>query len=137
MGWAAVHGSCDWGVVLPLYSAGMCWTLVYDTIYAHQDKKDDEVVGVKSTARLFGQRTKPVLSGFAAAQAGLLLAAGHAAGCGGVYQAAVAAGAVHQAWQIGAVDLDNGKQCMSMFVSNKWYGGILFAGIVADRLLLG
>ena len=36
LGWAAVHGSCDWATVLPLYGAGVCWTLVYDTIYAHQ-----------------------------------------------------------------------------------------------------
>ncbi len=54
LGWAAVHGSCDWGAVLPLYASGVAWTLVYDTIYAHQDKHDDVKVGVKSTALHFG-----------------------------------------------------------------------------------
>ena len=49
MGFAAVHGSCDWAVVAPLYLGGICWTLVYDTIYAHQDKKDDVQVCVRTT----------------------------------------------------------------------------------------
>lgn len=65
LGYAAVQGSCDWPVVLPLYLGGVCWTLVYDTIYAHQDKADDWGAGVKSTALLFGQNTRPWLSGFA------------------------------------------------------------------------
>ena len=45
VGWAAVHGACDWSVVLPLYAGGFWWTLLYDTIYAHQDKRDDAKVG--------------------------------------------------------------------------------------------
>ena len=66
LGYAAVHGSLSWPIVLPLYAHGICWTLVYDTIYAHQDKDDDIVVGIKSTALLFGANTKAWLSGFAA-----------------------------------------------------------------------
>jgi 4-hydroxybenzoate polyprenyltransferase len=136
MGWAAARGACDWGVVLPLYAAGVNWSLVYDTIYAHQDKKDDVKVGIGSTALTLGPRTRPALSAFAALQAACLLAAGGAAGAGAAFQAAVVAGAAHQAWQIWSVDLDNGRDCMAKFVSNKWYGGLLYAGIVADRLLL-
>jgi 4-hydroxybenzoate polyprenyltransferase len=49
LGWAAVRGECDWSVVLPLYAAGWGWTMVYDTVYAHQDRADDIVVGIKST----------------------------------------------------------------------------------------
>jgi 4-hydroxybenzoate polyprenyltransferase len=135
MGWAAARGACDWAVVLPLYLAGVNWSLVYDTIYAHQDKKDDLKVGIGSTALTLGGRTKPALAGFAAAQAAALLAAGSAAGAGAAYQAAVALGAAHQAWQIGRVDLDNGPDCMAKFVSNKWYGAILYGGIVLDKLL--
>lgn len=71
LGWAAVAGAVDWGVVLPLYAGSICWTLVYDTIYAHQDKSDDVHAGVKSTALLFGEKTKPVLSGFSAGIIGL------------------------------------------------------------------
>lgn len=66
LGYAAVHGHLDLSLVLPLYAHGICWTLVYDTIYAHQDKTDDIIVGIKSTALLFGEQTKAVLTGFAA-----------------------------------------------------------------------
>ena len=135
MGYAAAAGACDWGVVLPLYLAGVNWSLVYDTIYAHQDKDDDVRAGVRSTALTLGARTKPALAAFAAAQAGCLLVAGAAAGAGGAFAAAVAAGAAHQGWQIVSTDLDDRSDCMAKFVSNKWYGGIIYAGILADRLL--
>ncbi len=71
LGWSAVAGAVNWGVVLPLYAGSICWTLVYDTIYAHQDKTDDVHAGVKSTALLFGEKTKPVLSAFSAGTIGL------------------------------------------------------------------
>jgi 4-hydroxybenzoate polyprenyltransferase len=64
-------------------------------------------------------------------------AAGAAAGAGGAFYAAVALGAAHQAWQLGTVDLNNPADCGTKFASNKWYGAIIYAGIVADRLLLG
>ena len=63
MGWAAVHGSLAPAVVAPLYLSGVCWTLVYDTIYAHMDKADDTKAGIKSTALLVGKNTKPTLHG--------------------------------------------------------------------------
>ncbi|KXZ49442.1 hypothetical protein GPECTOR_21g668 [Gonium pectorale] len=135
MGYAAVAGSCDWSVVLPLYGAGVTWTLVYDTIYAHQDKRDDVVAGVKSTALLFGERSKAWFSAFTAATAASLAAAGAAAGCGLPYYAGVAAMVGHMGWQISTVDLSNGPDCSAKFVSNKIAGGLLLAGIVADRLL--
>lgn len=71
LGWSAVAGAVDWSVVLPLYAGSILWTLVYDTIYAHQDKTDDVHAGVKSTALLFGDKTKPVLSAFSAGTIGL------------------------------------------------------------------
>ena len=63
LGWAAVRGSVDWTVAGPLYLSGVCWTLLYDTIYGHMDKRDDVKAGIKSTALLFGQRSKPALYG--------------------------------------------------------------------------
>ncbi|PWN53191.1 4-hydroxybenzoate polyprenyl transferase [Violaceomyces palustris] len=66
LGWTAVAGNCNWAVVLPLYVGSIFWTLIYDTIYAHQDKKDDVKAGVKSTALLFADKTKPILSAFSA-----------------------------------------------------------------------
>ncbi|CDR87103.1 related to COQ2-para-hydroxybenzoate--polyprenyltransferase [Sporisorium scitamineum] len=71
LGWSAVAGAVDWAAVLPLYAGSIFWTLVYDTIYAHQDKTDDVHAGVKSTALLFGDKTKPVLSAFSASTIGL------------------------------------------------------------------
>ncbi|PRD32324.1 UNVERIFIED_CONTAM: 4-hydroxybenzoate polyprenyltransferase [Trichonephila clavipes] len=77
LGWSAVHASCDWSVVLPLYAAGICWTMVYDTIYAHQDKVDDVIVKIKSTALKFGDDTKYYLVGFSSTMVGLLLLTGY------------------------------------------------------------
>lgn len=134
-GWAAVRGSCDWAIVLPLYLSGACWTLVYDTIYAHQDKEDDAKVGIGSTALTFGLQTKGYLTAFAAAQVGLLAVSGYASGCGLPFYAGAAAAGAHLAWQIRAVDLDSPSDCMAKFVSNKWCGALIFGGIVADRLL--
>lgn len=75
LGWCATQGSVNWAACLPLYAAGICWTIVYDTIYAHQDKLDDLQIGVKSTALRFGDNTKLWLSGFTAAMlSGLTLA---------------------------------------------------------------
>ncbi|EFJ45141.1 hypothetical protein VOLCADRAFT_94540 [Volvox carteri f. nagariensis] len=135
MGYSAVAGSCDWSIVLPLYGAGVAWTLVYDTIYAHQDRRDDEAAGVKSTALLFGKHSKAWFSGFGALTAGCLVAAGAAAGSGMPYYAGVGAMLAHLTWQVWTVDLSNGPDCMAKFVSNKWAGGLLLAGIIADRLL--
>lgn len=62
-------GGLDWAVCAPLYLSGILWTLVYDTAYAHQDKRDDAIVGIKSTALLFGERTKIILAAFLLASA--------------------------------------------------------------------
>ncbi|XP_078062303.1 4-hydroxybenzoate polyprenyltransferase, mitochondrial [Mustelus asterias] len=64
LGWSAVKNSCDWSICLPLYISGVMWTLIYDTIYAHQDKADDVLIGVKSTALKFQEQTKQWLIGF-------------------------------------------------------------------------
>lgn len=135
LGWAAARGSLELPVVLPLYGAGVCWTLVYDTIYAHQDKEDDARVGIRSTALTFGARSKAYLAAFAAGNVGLLALAGAAAGCGAPFYAGVAAGGAHLAWQVASVDLDDRGDCAAKFVSNKVYGGLVFGGILADRLL--
>ncbi|KAG6817197.1 Para-hydroxybenzoate--polyprenyltransferase, mitochondrial precursor (PHB:polyprenyltransferase) [Tephrocybe sp. NHM501043] len=62
LGWSAVAGSVNWGVCLPLYAGGVCWTLVYDSIYAHQDKLDDVHAGIRSTALLFGNHSRSILT---------------------------------------------------------------------------
>ena len=134
LGYAAVHGSLDPTVVLPLYASGVTWTLMYDTVYAHQDKEDDAKVGVRSTALLFGEDTKKYLAGFGAASVAGLCASGAAAGLTWPFYAGVGAAATHLTWQIADVDLDDRDDCAAKFKSNSVYGGIVFAAIVAGKL---
>ncbi|KAI4585513.1 hypothetical protein MJG53_005747 [Ovis ammon polii x Ovis aries] len=95
LGWSAVKGSCDPSVCLPLYFSGIMWTLIYDTIYAHQDKKDDALIGLKSTALRFREDTKKWLSGFSAAMLGALSLVGVNSGQTAPYYAALAAVGAH------------------------------------------
>ncbi|XP_042498990.1 4-hydroxybenzoate polyprenyltransferase, mitochondrial isoform X2 [Macadamia integrifolia] len=134
LGWAAVKGSLDPAIALPLYISGVCWTLVYDTIYAHQDKEDDLKVGVKSTALRFGDLTKNWVSGFAIACISSLALCGFNADLGWPYYASLMAASGQLAWQIWTVDLSSRADCSRKFVSNKWFGAIVFSGILVGRL---
>ncbi len=134
MGWAAVNDGLDLAP-LALYAAGIAWTLHYDTIYAHQDKEDDALIGVKSTALLLGTRTRPWLLLFAAlALIGFGLAL-YLGGTGWPGLAALAAVGLHLAWQTASVDTDDPRDCLAKFRSNRWIGWLLLAGIVAGRYL--
>jgi len=134
MGWAAIYGSLGWPPLL-LYAGGIAWTIGYDTIYAHQDKEDDALIGVHSTARLFGTRTKPLLVLFYGVATLLFAAAWFTAGVGPVAWLGLAAGAVHLGWQVVRLDIDNPDNCLMLFRSNEHYGWIVFAGLVADGIV--
>ncbi|XP_028629514.1 4-hydroxybenzoate polyprenyltransferase, mitochondrial [Grammomys surdaster] len=134
LGWSAVKGSCDPAVCLPLYFSGVMWTLIYDTVYAHQDKKDDALIGLKSTALLFREDTKQWLSGFAVAMVGALSLAGANSGQTIPYYAAVAMVGAHLAHQIYTVDIHRAKDCWDKFTSNRTAGLLLFLGIVLGNL---
>ncbi|KAK9274804.1 hypothetical protein L1049_022056 [Liquidambar formosana] len=134
LGWAAVKGGLEPAVVFPLYTSGVFWTLVYDTIYAHQDKEDDLKVGVKSTALRFGDSTKEWISGFGIACISSLALSGFNADIGWPYYACLAAGSGHLGWQIWTVDLSSRADCNRKFVSNKWFGAIIFSGILFGQL---
>ncbi len=118
VGWAAVRGAIETPAIL-LYAAGILWTLGYDTIYAHQDKGDDAEVGVKSTALLFGRQTRPWLGGFYAGTIALLVVAGASVGAAWPFYAALAAAALHFVWQVATIDLDDPKDCLVKFKSNR------------------
>ncbi|KAJ0094056.1 hypothetical protein Patl1_16351 [Pistacia atlantica] len=111
LGWAAVKGSLDPAVVFPMYVSGVFWTLVYDTIYAHQDKEDDLKVGVKSTALRFGDSTKEWISGFGIACISGLALSGFNADIGWPYYALLAAASGHLGWQIRTADLSSRADC--------------------------
>ncbi|XP_059699878.1 4-hydroxybenzoate polyprenyltransferase, mitochondrial [Haemorhous mexicanus] len=134
LGWSAIKGSCEWSVCLPLYFAGVMWTLVYDTIYAHQDKRDDIMIGVKSTALHFREDTKQWLRGFSLAMLLSLCVAGMNCNQTVPYYSAVAAVAAHLAHQIYTLDIDKPEDCWKKFASNRTVGILLFIGIVLGNL---
>ncbi|XP_073397382.1 4-hydroxybenzoate polyprenyltransferase, mitochondrial isoform X2 [Dendrobates tinctorius] len=134
LGWAAIKGSCDWSVCLPLYASGVMWTLIYDTIYAHQDKADDLLVGVKSTALRFNEQTKPWLSGFSVAMLSGLTLTGLSCDQTLPYYAAVALIGGHLVHQIYTLDINNAVDCWKKFTANRTVGFLLFLGIVLGNL---
>ncbi|KAJ3198199.1 Para-hydroxybenzoate--polyprenyltransferase, mitochondrial precursor (PHB:polyprenyltransferase) [Entophlyctis luteolus] len=133
VGWSAITGSLDIGVVGPLYASAWCWTMVYDTIYAVQDKQDDVKAGVKSTALLFGTRIKPVLIGFGACSISLLALAGYMNGQGLLfYLISVGGGALHYLWTLRGLDASDSQGAGRRFKAAVWYGWIVFVGALAD-----
>ncbi|XP_045608249.2 4-hydroxybenzoate polyprenyltransferase, mitochondrial [Procambarus clarkii] len=135
LGWAAVLGSCDWSICLPLYTAGIAWTLIYDTIYAHQDKYDDVIIGIKSTALKFGDTTWKWLSGFGVMMTSSLLLVGYNSELAWPYYLAVTATVAHIANQVWTLDVNNPGDCGQKFRANRHIGLLLFAGIVGGTLL--
>ena len=134
LGWAAVQGGIGWPAGL-LYLAGIAWTLGYDTIYAHQDKEDDLLIGVKSSALALGAHTRPWLIGFYTVAVAGLAAAGAAASMAWPYFAGVALAALLLARQAWHVRIDSPADCLATFKANGWVGLVIFAGIVAARNL--
>ncbi len=132
LGWAVVKGELGAPAVV-LYAAGVFWTLGYDTIYAHQDKDDDSLIGIKSTAPKFGASTGPWLVGFYGITVALLFWAGVLAGLSWPYYSGLTLGALHLAWQIKTVDITDPKNCLAKFKSNRDFGLILLAGIIAAQ----
>jgi 4-hydroxybenzoate polyprenyltransferase len=133
MGWAAVRGDLSWAPLL-LYLGGIAWTLGYDTIYAHQDKEDDILIGVKSSALALGGRTRPALFAFYALAVALWAAAGLAAGVGLPFFLFLALAAAQLFWQAALVRIDDGGDCLAKFRSNRLTGWLLLAGIVVSRV---
>ncbi|MGA3304706.1 MAG: UbiA family prenyltransferase, partial [Stellaceae bacterium] len=127
-------GVLAWPAYL-LYVGGICWTLGYDTIYAHQDKEDDALIGVKSSALALGQNTRPFLFAFYAAAAALWAGAGLAAGLGFWFWLALALATAQLFWQAAGVALDESSDCLAKFKSNRVTGWLLLAGIVASHVL--
>ena len=134
MGFAVILQRID-ATALLLYAGSISWVIGYDTIYAHQDAEDDALIGVKSTARLFGARTHEALVIFYGL-AVILIAASLV--LGGVHWPAwlgLAAFAVHLAWQISRLRIDDPALCLRLFKSNRDAGLLLFAGLLVDAVM--
>ncbi|MBB3288555.1 MULTISPECIES: 4-hydroxybenzoate octaprenyltransferase [unclassified Rhizobium] len=135
MGWAGLFGSLSCAPMV-LYVASILWTIGYDTIYAHQDKEDDELIGVRSTARLFGDQTRLWLVGLYGATLLLMLVSFALAGTNWLaYLGLFVAGGM-LAYQIAVLDIKDGEQCLALFKSNNRVGLIIFAGLFLSFLLL-
>jgi 4-hydroxybenzoate polyprenyltransferase len=131
MGWAAAFGRLDAPALL-LYAGSIAWVIGYDTIYAHQDRDDDALIGIKSTALLFGERTKPMLALFYGQAVILIGAAGALAGGRFVFALGLLGFATHLGWQITRLDIADPDRCLALFKSNRDAGLIMFAGLVLD-----
>ena len=134
LGWAAVRGDLTATVGI-LYMAGILWTLGYDTIYAHQDKEDDILIGIKSTALRFGENTSKWLIWFYSGTIGLLAFSGYLAALGWAFYVGLGFAAAHLVWQILTLDINDVKGCLLRFKSNRNFGLIIFAAIVAGQVL--
>ena len=130
LGYAAGAGRLDaaWAV---LYGAAILWDLGFDTIYAHQDREDDALAGVKSTARLFGNRTAPFLAVCYGGAVLLLAVAGHFAGLGRWFYPVLALPAVLLGRQVALLDIDDPALCLRLFKANREAGLAIAAAILA------
>jgi 4-hydroxybenzoate polyprenyltransferase len=133
MGWAGMFGALSFAAIW-LYVAAIAWTIGYDTIYAHQDKEDDELIGVRSTARLFGENTKQWLVGLYGVTLVFLLLSFIAAGVGLLAYLGLFVAAAMLAWQILILDIDNPDQCLKLFKFNTRVGAVLFLGLLLALL---
>ena len=131
MGWPAAFGRLDWPPLV-LYAGSICWVIGYDTIYAHQDREDDLLIGIKSTALLFGEQTPTMLASFYVAAVVLISAAGLMAGGGVIFTIGLIGFAAHLAWQVTRLDIDDPAHCLVLFKSNRDAGLILFGAMLLD-----
>jgi len=131
MGWPALFARLD-PPAFWLYAGAVAWVIGYDTIYAHQDREDDALIGIKSTALLFRERTKAMLAVFYALAVALIAIAGWSAGAGYIFALGLAAFAAHLAQQVARLEIDDPRICLAVFKSNRDAGFILFAALVLE-----
>ncbi len=134
MGFAAMLGRID-AAALALYAGSIAWVVGYDTIYAHQDAEDDALIGIKSTALLFGTRTRQALLVFYGLAAVLIGVALVLAGARWFAWIGLAAFAAHLVWQIRRLDISDPALCLRIFKSNRDAGLLLFAGLLVDAVM--
>jgi len=140
VGWWSLIGLAQtdnpllWLPPVLLYLGSICWVIGYDTIYAHQDIEDDALVGVKSTARLFGEKTKPALIGLYSVAISMFATAMYVTEVNSIGWIGLAVGIAHMTWQIITLNIHDPAYCLKLFKSNSKFGLILFAGLVFSAL---
>jgi 4-hydroxybenzoate polyprenyltransferase len=134
MGFAVTLGRID-ATALALYAGSIAWVIGYDTIYAHQDAEDDALIGIKSTALLFGERTHQALILFYSSAVVLIGVAVYLAGARWPAWIGLVAFAANLAWQIRRLKIDDPALCKRLFYSNRDAGFLLFAGLLVDAVM--
>lgn len=134
MGWSAVKGSIGVPAVA-LYIGCVFWTIGYDTIYAHQDKEDDALLGLGSTALQFGEDTVTFVGAMYALASLCWLIAGALAGAHLVYFLSVTLVFLQMSWQVATLDIRDASNCLWRFRSNRDVGIAVFLGLLADTAL--
>jgi 4-hydroxybenzoate polyprenyltransferase len=135
VGWTAITNSIGWPMAL-LYLGCILWTVGYDTIYAHQDTEDDALLGVKSTALTFGDKTYLWVGALYAGAWLFWFAAAHLAGARILTTTALAGVAGQMAWQIATLDIKNPTNCLQRFKSNRYIGWLFFIGLTLEMVLV-
>ena len=134
VGWAAMRDSFEMPALL-LYLAGICWTLGYDTIYAHQDKEDDALIGVKSSALALGRRTKPFVALMYVLTLALLATVIlQPITPGWPSMALFGAAALHLAWQVSTLEIDDPANCLRRFRSNRDFGLLVLGALLLQQI---
>jgi 4-hydroxybenzoate polyprenyltransferase len=133
MGYAAVTGGLDLAA-LALWAAGFCWILGYDTIYAHQDREDDALVGIRSSALRLGDKTRPFLILCYGLTMGLLALAGWLAGLAPWYLLGLALPGAMLARQVIQLDIADPALCLRLFKANRDVGLAIAAAFLLGRL---
>ncbi len=134
MGWSATFARLDWPAAI-LFLGTFFWIMAYDTVYALQDREDDSLIGIGSTALLFGDTVKGWIGGFFALSLVLLAIAGWLGGAGLLYLATLAGGAAYMGVNFTSMAIDTPAECLREFKRNNHFGWIVFGGFVADALL--
>ena len=135
LGWTSIHNDFALSPLL-LYLGGISWTLAYDTIYAHQDKDDDALIGVKSTALWFGDATIYWLVLFFGLALVLIDASSWFVSAPLLAHVGVAGAAFHATWQVSQFDGNNSAVCLKLFRANRMFGVIILVGLLIGSFIL-
>jgi 4-hydroxybenzoate polyprenyltransferase len=143
LGWAEVCGgsgnslsSVVMSAALPLYVGGVCWTLVYDTIYGYQDCDDDQRLGLKSTSLYLGETPRLPLTVLGAGMIAGLVWSGHSVGLTYPFYLGMAASSAHLAWQITTLNIQDKHNLWTRFHSNQYLGLLVTMSIVAGHIVI-
>jgi len=134
LGWTSVLARLDWPAIV-LYVGAVAWTIGYDTIYAHQDREEDGILGLKSTALRFGRTTRTWLAALYVLAWLALTMAGVMAHAGTAFLLGMVAAGGHLAWQVVTLDIDDPENCLTRFRSNRDFGALVLGAILIDMFL--